>query len=403
MKRRKSLRSSFCALQSHVRRNLNLKAEHRQKKSSDSANEFLAKIIDHLPLGMFCKDYENGDGTIVAWNNFAESLFGLQKKQAIGKTDRDFFPPEQCEHFKRVDLETLKTGQLQYTDEESVDSPSLGPRLVRTWKVPIQGKFLLGISQDISLEKSLQKQLEQQKAVAFNAAKLASLGEVAGGIAHEINNPLAIISGQSLMLAKKLKSGVLTFEEAERITENIGRTIVRIQNIVDGLRKHSRDDSLEQSKQINVITVVEEASAFCSERMRKSSIELKMLTNPNEDMTIMGRDVQLSQVFVNLISNSIAAIKGMNSPWIEISISKTNGKILIAFTDSGSGIPTSMQEKIFQPFFTTKDIGEGTGLGLSISKGIIESHAGSLRLNHLHNNTQFIVELNEAINLKKAG
>lgn len=371
--------------------------KHPHKKSGSLnkklENEFMSQIINHLPLAMFCKDYSEGKGEIVAWNDFAESLFGLTKKEAIGKTDYDFFPKEQCDYFKQKDLDTIRSNQMVFIQEEKVDSPKLGQRLVRTWKVPIKGRYLLGISQDQTMHKELELELEKQKALAFQSAKLASLGEVAGGIAHEINNPLAIIAGYSDMMSRMAQKGHIDKNEVIRLTDSIQKTIQRLKLIVDGLRKFSRDGSKEDFKDVLLDQVVHDAVSFCEERLKRVGIRIILESQTNARSMISCRDIQIGQVLINLLNNSCSAVRTQSDPWVSISINQTHAHYLIAVTDSGPGIPVDVQAKLFQPFFTTKDVGEGTGLGLSISKGIVEQHGGRLYLDTSCSNTRFVIEL----------
>jgi two-component system, cell cycle sensor histidine kinase and response regulator CckA len=364
-------------------------------------HDFLNQIVNHLPLGMFCKDYSDDSGKFIAWNAFAESLFGLKKEQVIGKSDADFFPPEQLQHFRQKDLETLTTGKLLYVEEEYVDSPSLGRRVVRTWKVPIQGKFLLGISQDISVEKKLSEDLSQQKALAYHQAKLASLGEMAGGMAHEINNPLAILAGLTSKLSKLYRGGKLTDQEEQQLTKNIQDTIGRIRSIVNSLQKISRNDVNEDLVTITMYEALKDLALFHKDRLQTVGIQMTYdFSSSPSHLDI--RPSQLAQVVANLIANSERAVSKLNAKWINIHSWETDNTVVIAVTDAGTGIAKEIQDRIFDPFFTTSDIGQGAGLGLSVCKGLIESQSGKIYLDRSSKNTRFVIELPKTVSKKGA-
>lgn len=236
-------------------------------------------------------------------------------------------------------------------------------------------------------KRTKERDIEQLK--SFQASRLASLGEMAGAIAHEINNPLTIIQGHSTLLKyalKKMDATDLTLK-AEKIHE----TSERIAKIVKGLKSFSRDGTTDAPVLMKVDTFIDDLTQLCLNRANEKKINLEFHFVPGD--IIFGNMTQLGQVLINLINNSIDAVELLREKWIEVSFITIEDKTQISVTDSGSGISESILDKIMNPFFTTKELGKGTGLGLSISHGIVANHRGELYYNHQLKNTQFIIIL----------
>lgn len=254
-----------------------------------------------------------------------------------------------------------------------------------------QPLYIEGFILDITDRKEYEAQLETTKAKSIASAKLASLGEMAGGVAHEINNPLAIISMNAAQLNELLDDPEVTKEELKMFVEKIQKTTTRIDRIVKGLKSFARGGELDPFISTSVKSIVENTLELCSEKLKKHSVELRLKNIV--DVSIECRESQIGQVLLNLISNGVDAIDKLSDKWIEIELKDLDGYVVVDVTDSGHGIPEEVAEKIMQPFFTTKDVGKGTGLGLSISKGIIESHKGRFRLDRKSPNTKFSILL----------
>ena len=263
---------------------------------------------------------------------------------------------------------------------------------------------IIGILDDITISKKLQQDLEDEKLRAVHSSKMASLGEMAGGVSHEINNPLSIIEGNAAKIIRVLEKETLDIEELKKAAGKIETTTERIAKIIRGLRSFSRDGAKDPFIPTTIQSLIDETLSFCEARLTNHRIQLKI--NPfDPELKIDCRGVQLSQVILNLINNSSDAIQSLSNPWIQLNVQDLGASIEISVTDSGKGIPTEVAEKIMQPFFTTKGIGKGTGLGLSINKGIIESHQGKFYLDTDCPNTRFVIELPKKhhFSLKKTG
>lgn len=232
--------------------------------------------------------------------------------------------------------------------------------------------------------------LEEQRKQAIQSAKLSSLGEMASGIAHEINNPLTIIAG----LAVTLKRTKIDNEYDKKLNDTLDRiiqTVERIAKIIRGLRTFSRDSFDDPVIPTSVQTIIANTLDLAKERILNSNISLKVL--PFNDVFVLGREVQIAQVLMNLLNNSLDALEGIHNKWIQIEVIDKGDSVSIRVLDSGPKISAEFAEKIMQPFFTTKAVGKGTGLGLSISKGIVEAHKGKFYLDTEAEFTCFTIEL----------
>lgn len=252
--------------------------------------------------------------------------------------------------------------------------------------------MVISLFRDITEQKKIEEMLEEQQARAHASSKLSALGEMAGGIAHEINNPLAIIQGQATQLKEMVESHKWEREWMEEAAASIEKTSRRIAKIVKGLRAFARDGSADPFQPTPVKALVEETLDFCRERFKHHAVAL--LVDPiDPDLTMECRSVQISQVLLNLLNNAYDAVENRPERWIRIQVRDAGSFVEIAVVDSGPGIPLSLQEKLMRPFFTTKEIGKGTGVGLSISRGIVESHGGTLQYDAGPPNTRFVALL----------
>lgn len=258
-----------------------------------------------------------------------------------------------------------------------------------------------------TLNKELEDKVEiktqivlEQRQKLENSARMSSLGEMAGGIAHEINNPIMIIGTASQLLRRTLEAGITAPEKLATYFDKIDKTTDRITKIITGLLALTRDASNEDYTSFKIGDVLSDVLSLCAEKFKARGIDIQI--NLEDDIfqtVITGRRVQYSQVFLNLLHNSYDAIEHLPERWIKIEAKIQNDQLRLSFTDSGKGIPVEIQDKVMQPFFTTKEVGKGTGLGLSLSMAIIKNHNGEFFIDSQAENTCFIVGL--PINGKK--
>jgi signal transduction histidine kinase len=238
---------------------------------------------------------------------------------------------------------------------------------------------------------SQRKELEQLAMLA-QAAKMATLGEIAAGIAHEINNPVSTISLVGQIIKRLSQAGSVSREALLPQIERIELCVQRIAKIVSELRAFSRDVPSDGFHEVSIKTLLEETLDLCCARFVTGKIQLRVDDIPSSWVAEC-RGAQISQVLLNLLSNAYDAVHGMEGAWINVSVSERDDAFEMAITDSGSGVSSDVIDNIMKPFFTTKPIGKGTGLGLSISNNIMTDHRGSLVLDRASPHTRFVVTL----------
>ena len=231
------------------------------------------------------------------------------------------------------------------------------------------------------------KDLEVQQQILAHSTKMSALGEMAGGIAHEINTPLAAISlkAESLLFTEQLN------DVTEKGLNEIISIVQRLAKIILGLRKFSRDDQNEPATLQPVAAIVDDTLILCAQKFKNNGVDIQ-IEIPTA-VLIRCNSEQISQVLLNLLNNAYDAILPLPEKWIKIEASQSPDGVSIRVIDSGSGIPKSLQDKIMQPFFTTKGVGRGTGIGLSISRGIILHHGGTFNYDPTAKHTTFEIKL----------
>ena len=242
------------------------------------------------------------------------------------------------------------------------------------------------------------RRIEEDHKRLVDAQKMATLGEMASGIAHEINNPLTIILGRLSVLRGMAGKEIPAAKFIEAI-DKLEKPAQRIGKIVRGLRSYMRKGENDPMEPVPVRTILDDTLELVTEKFRKAEVSLTV--EGDLDCRISCRATQISQVLLNLIGNSLDAVQGTPGAWVRIVVARLipDGKATVRFSviDSGHGIPAEIAQKIMEPFFTTKDVGKGTGLGLSIGKSIVHEHGGELRNDPLHPNTCFTFDLPEAV------
>lgn len=247
----------------------------------------------------------------------------------------------------------------------------------------------LGTTQDIT-------DAVQKNNALIAASRMSSLGEMASGVAHEINNPLSIVLGKVSLLSRLLMNPNIDVDKAKHFIGQIQDTSNRIAKIIKGLRAFARDASSEPFEVCSMKNVIQDTLELCSARFYAYDVKLIIPQNFPSNVVFWGRSEQIAQVLLNLLNNAFDAAYETEEKWVEVQIQNIEGLIRVSVIDSGKGIDEELRKKIFEPFFTTKEIGKGTGLGLSISKGIIETHKGSLEFDALAIHTTFVFALAEA-------
>jgi PAS domain S-box-containing protein len=367
-----------------------------KKKIQEKQNEltFILNSIPHL-IGYWSADLINRSA-----NNSYLEYFGINPQQILGQHFKDVLGEG---FFKRntEKLNQVLSGQavtfetmLPHTKDQS---RHMLAHLIPQFKNEKVDGFL-SVLMNISEIKKMEIEKEVLQAQVAESARLSALGEMAGGVAHEINNPLAIIKGKAAVLKRKIELNISDKEPILKDALSIENTVDRISKIIQGLRNYSRNAENDAFEMTNVQSIIDDTLILCREKFKMALVEIKMKNMI--DIQFQCRSAQISQIFMNLLSNSYDAILNLNEKWIEIEMRDDKDFIFLRFKDSGAGIDADVSKKIMNPFFTTKEVGKGTGLGLSISVGIAESHGGSLKYLPSEKNTTFELILKKNHHLK---
>lgn len=237
-----------------------------------------------------------------------------------------------------------------------------------------------------------EQELRDKQEQLLQAGKLATIGELTTGVAHELNNPLNNIG---LFVGNAIDRIELAALDRERIVKELHNAMQQVgkaSEIISHLRIFGRAAPVSHEA-IAINEVIEQALSLMSEQLRMRLIQV-MLDLPEESPVLYANAIQLEQVFLNLFTNARDALAETETKRIAITCRAGDSGVTVTVSDTGPGIAEGMEQRIFDPFFTTKEVGQGTGLGLSITYGIIKDHGGTISVtNHPHEGATFIVQL----------
>jgi two-component system NtrC family sensor kinase len=331
--------------------------------------EFNENIVESINVGIFAIDLED---RIESWNAQMEAMYALSRGEALGQALGTVFPFEFIEsiegfrgeqgvhHLYKFRL-TTRAGELR------IANIAIAPLLSRDF-VPV-GRIVL--VDDITERVALETQLAQ-------ADKLSSIGLLAAGVAHEINTPLAVISSYAQMLSKQLRADPHADSRLGPVLDKITSQSFRAAEIANGLLNFSRTSTTE-FRSTNLNQVIRDTLSLLEHQFKTAQVFLD-LDLAEELPPINGNPGKLQQVFLNLLLNAKEAMPGGGRLRVATLV---NGHVEAVITDSGSGISPEHLKRIYDPFFTTKNIPgdkRGTGLGLAVSYGIIQEHAGKIHV-----------------------
>lgn len=368
-----------------VKVNEELQGEIKERKLTEEALRISESkhrlLLENLPQRIFYKDK---DLVYVSCNeNLARDLH-IRPEEIYGKTDYDLYPKNLADTYRAYDNRIMKSGKTEGREEKYFkDGREFIIHMVRT---PIKDEGnktigILGTFLDITEKVALERE-------SILNRQLASLGELAASIGHEINNPITGVINCAQILFNKGKEGSKERDIANRIIKE-GNRIAKIVHSL--LFFAGPGDVHEEKSKISLHEIVSDVLILINAQLRKEGIKVKLDITPKLP-EIIAHPQQIQQVFLNIISNARYALNQKYSKAHDSKILEILGEeitmddlpwVKITFYDHGTGIPARIKERITEPFFTTKPRGIGTGLGLGISQGIINNHGGRLTIDTL--------------------
>jgi PAS domain S-box-containing protein len=351
---------------------------------------FLQAIIENIPDMIFVKEVE--DLRFIKFNKAGEELLGYSREELLGKSDYDLFPEAEADFYTRKDREVLSSCQVLEIPEETIQTRHRGQRILCTRKIPIlddKGKpqYLLGASEDITEKVDLRQKEKKLEAQLRQLQKMEAIGTLAGGIAHDFNNILVPILGYTELVMAQL-------DRNSRSYENLGAVLSaaeRAKDLVKQILTFSRKSELEL-KPLRLQPLIKETVKFLRSSL-PSTIEIHQSVS-DDCGAIMADSTQMQQVIMNLCTNAYHSMRDQGGV-LELSLKSVDlspmdldqfpemeaGRYLqLSVHDTGAGMTENVIERIFEPYFTTKEHGEGTGLGLSVVHGIVRSCGGSIKV-----------------------
>jgi two-component system NtrC family sensor kinase len=351
--------------------------------------DFNENIVESISVGVLAVDLED---RVEFWNSQMEVMYATPRSEALGRPIGEVFPTAFAQEFYRV----RQTPGIHNLYKFRLNTPAGDARITNVAIAPLVTKQFnvigrLIIMDDITERIDLETQLSQ-------AEKMSSIGLLAAGVAHEVNTPLAVISSYAQMLQKQLNGD----EKQAGLLEKITRQTFRASEIVNNLLNFSRTSGTEFSE-VDLNKIVHETLVLLEHQFKTSRVKVDQHLFENLP-TIQGNAGKLQQVFLNLFLNAKDAMPGGGT----LKVVTANGEsVRVIVSDSGSGIAQEHIQRIYDPFFTTKNGGregrKGTGLGLSVTYGIIQEHAGKIQVeSRVGEGTTFLLEfplLRKAVNV----
>ncbi|MCG6879952.1 MAG: PAS domain S-box protein [Deltaproteobacteria bacterium] len=331
-------------------------------------------IFSTIPNPVFVLDQTNLD--ILDCNDNVTSVYGYQKEEVLNTSFLNFFGPwERRQYESRMKASTAIDSVKHYAKDGRAIYVNIR---VSSTEFSGEAVFLVTIS-DITERLLAEQQLIQ-------ASKMATLGEMSTGVAHELNQPLSVIKTAGSFLHKKaLKGRKIDDDTMKTLTGEINSQVDRASKIINHMREFGRkSDVVKEEVQLN--DALKRALEIFRQQLKLREIKVVLDLQPQLP-SVMADSNRLEQVFINLLINARDAIEAKwwgnvdpkdKAKEITLKTRKKNGKAIVEIADTGTGIPKAIIDKIFEPFFTTKQVGKGTGLGLSISYGIVRDYDGTI-------------------------
>lgn len=363
----------------------------KMEREFRETKEFLEKVIQSSASGVVASDV---DGNILLMNPAAEALFGFSLERGNeDKTVEDLYPPgvarnimkklRSAEHGGRGKLSNTKIDVVNVKGERIPAEISASIIYEGTREVAT-----MGIYTDLRERLAVEEKLREAQSHLVQAEKMASLGQLAAGVAHEINNPLTGILFYASLIMEKLPPTHAMKEDMGYIIEDVNRCKVIVRNLLAYGRQATPSKTIDQFNSLveQSLGLIRDQKLFRNVKVVKEMAEEMMLVQVDKE--------QVSQAIINLIMNALGAMAGKGILTLKTYRDKRAGKVILEVADTGCGIAEENLSRIFDPFFTTKEPGKGTGLGLSTSIGIIQENGGRLFVKETSSEgTTFVVEL----------
>jgi PAS domain S-box-containing protein len=346
-----------------------------EKKYSD-VRQLIDKVVQSSVSGIIAA---NREGDIILMNQAAENLFGYSVHDANLINIEDFYPAGVAREIMRKlrDPNLGEKGKLPSTQVNIITKTGEEIPVEMTATIIYEGgqeAATAAIFNDLREKQAVQKKLEEAESQLFQSEKLASLGRLAAGVAHEINNPLTSILLYGNLMREKLEAEHPLSNNLNYILEDAERCKEIVKNLLAYSRqtRPAKDVFYLNNLVGESLRLIRDQKLFMNVKVVKELDDCQILVNADKN--------QLCQVLINLIINAFDAMEGHGTLTLKTYRDRDSGKAYIEVTDSGGGIPQENLSKVFDPFFTTKELGKGTGLGLSMAYGIMEENHGRISI-----------------------
>lgn len=381
------------ALAEQVRSLLQLRQDYKALKKIETKLIIHQTAFDQMVEGMVL---QNNKDEILDYNQAAIKVLGITEDQLLRKSS---FDPDwnaikvdgsPFEPYEHPSVVAMATGKPQVNTIMGIKVGKEEPRWIMINSTPIHidsekhPTHTVTTFADITASKRSEEQL-------YHSAKMSSLGEMAAGMAHEINTPLAIINIAAEQIRMTCSTTMPDIALIQKKADQIDSTVGKIAQIIASLRSYSRTSMSDNAEELFLTQTINETMTLCYERLKDHQIELQV--NVTDNLKVKSLNSHLLQILLNLINNSIDAIDQTAHPWIKIEAQLKKNVVELSVVDSGKGIPAGVQDKMMRPFFTTKSPGKGTGLGLGISQRLAENMNAKLFYDSSSPNTRFVIQL----------
>ena len=371
-------------------RSLDLERQISAGKQSEERCRLMVAALESVGEGIAITDV---DGVIEYVNARFERHTGYARDEAIGRKPNLLKSGVHDEAFYREMWATLLRGEIW--SGTLVNKRKDGTLYhVEQTIAPVkdeQGDTVrfIAVERDITARRLAEQTIAELQMKMLTSSRMAALGIMAGNIAHEIRNPLTVVSGDAEMLRETMLRECPERPDWVNRLDAVVRNAARIERIVRGLRTLSREGGGDPFVLTAMKDIVDDAVELCRARFKPGNISLLVEPVP-PDLRAECRATQIAQLLLNLLNNAVDAVRDLPERWVRLECREDGKEVELAVTDSGPGLSPEVRRRIFSQFFTTKTDGNGVGLGLCISRAIMESHHGRLYVDDTCPNTRFV-------------